>query len=172
MNKVTIAVATVVFATASFAPESQAITETYRIKLLHSGCTQITESQGCNINKSKSWNAKHGFSEEIKDGQSEPPRNEAKAVTGSRVHAVKLIGRDFDEVKRQPFDILVNIGEGFTKAMINDKPAKITRKQPDFYEIKGNGYIISVAMNGMGVESAAWNHYKGRDHGMLNIIKN
>lgn len=38
-----------------------AISEAYRQKLEHSGCTQVSELQGCDINKSKAENAKAGF---------------------------------------------------------------------------------------------------------------
>lgn len=41
--------------------QAQAINEQYRKKLLSSGCTQVSEIQGCDINKSKEENAKAGF---------------------------------------------------------------------------------------------------------------
>lgn len=41
--------------------QAQAINEQYRKKLLSSGCTQVSEMQGCDINKSKEENAKAGF---------------------------------------------------------------------------------------------------------------
>lgn len=43
------------------ATQAQAIDEKYRKKLEHSGCTQVSEMQGCDINKSKAENAKTGF---------------------------------------------------------------------------------------------------------------
>ena len=38
-----------------------AIDAKYRAKLERSGCTQVSETQGCDINKSKAENAKAGF---------------------------------------------------------------------------------------------------------------
>lgn len=40
---------------------SHAIDPAYARKLEKSGCTQVTELQGCNINKTKAENAKAGF---------------------------------------------------------------------------------------------------------------
>ncbi|ESK55607.1 hypothetical protein [Acinetobacter tjernbergiae] len=38
-----------------------AIDAKYRVKLEHSGCTQVSELQGCDVNKTKADNAKAGF---------------------------------------------------------------------------------------------------------------
>jgi hypothetical protein len=43
------------------ATEVQAIDAEYRRLLERSGCTQVTETQGCDINKTKAQNAKAGF---------------------------------------------------------------------------------------------------------------
>ncbi len=40
---------------------AHAIDAKYREKLERSGCTQVTEMQGCDINKTKAENAKAGF---------------------------------------------------------------------------------------------------------------
>ena len=48
---------------AALAP-AHAINEKYRQKLERSGCTQITEMQGCDINKTRAENAKAGFVKE------------------------------------------------------------------------------------------------------------
>jgi hypothetical protein len=40
---------------------AHAIDAKYREKLIRSGCTQVTEMQGCDINKTKAENAKAGF---------------------------------------------------------------------------------------------------------------
>jgi hypothetical protein len=52
-----------------------AIDAKYRQKLERSGCTQATELQGCDINKSKAENAKAGFVTEApaKNGKSASP---------------------------------------------------------------------------------------------------
>lgn len=38
-----------------------ALNRDYRAQLERSGCTQVTEAQGCNLNMSREWNARHGF---------------------------------------------------------------------------------------------------------------
>lgn len=50
-------VAALLFASTS----AHAIDEKYRQKLERSGCTQVSELQGCDINKTKAENAKAGF---------------------------------------------------------------------------------------------------------------
>ncbi len=40
---------------------AHAIDEKYRQKLERSGCTQVSEMEGCDINKTKAENAKAGF---------------------------------------------------------------------------------------------------------------
>lgn len=45
---------------------AQAIDKKYAQKLERSGCTQVTEMQGCDINKTKAENAKAGFGLEAK----------------------------------------------------------------------------------------------------------
>lgn len=56
MNK-TIAIGTLLLATTP----AHAINAKYRQQLERSGCTQVTEAQGCDITKSKAENAKAGF---------------------------------------------------------------------------------------------------------------
>jgi len=48
-------------ATLLAATQVQAIDAEYRRLLERSGCTQVTETQGCDINKTKAENAKAGF---------------------------------------------------------------------------------------------------------------
>lgn len=60
MNKIllTACMSVVFFSTINSA---YAIDAKYRAKLEHSGCTQVSEMQGCDINKTKAENAKAGF---------------------------------------------------------------------------------------------------------------
>lgn len=44
-----------------FTSTTWAINNNYRHKLEQSGCTEVSEAQGCDINKSKAENAKAGF---------------------------------------------------------------------------------------------------------------
>lgn len=50
-----------------FTSTTWAINKDYRYKLEQSGCTQVSEAQGCDINKSKDENAKAGFVNESSD---------------------------------------------------------------------------------------------------------
>ena len=55
-SKLILVVAALLMSTAA-----HAIDEKYRQKLERSGCTQVSEMQGCDINKTKAENAKAGF---------------------------------------------------------------------------------------------------------------
>jgi hypothetical protein len=44
-----------------------AINDKYRKQLEQSGCTQVSETQGCDIHKSKAENAKAGFTNPAAD---------------------------------------------------------------------------------------------------------
>lgn len=57
MKKTMLAVALAILA----ASPAHAIDAKYRAKLVRSGCTQVTESQGCNINHTKAQNRAAGF---------------------------------------------------------------------------------------------------------------
>ncbi|KFD21827.1 hypothetical protein [Yokenella regensburgei] len=99
--------------------------------------------------------------------QNTPQETHSAAAPGvsDRLHAIKLKGQDGIN---QFF--VVSIGNGYTKAMIADKPAKIKRVNSNFYEITNSKYVISVALDENGLMSASWNRHKGRDNGMLSLI--
>lgn len=61
MNSFKPAVVGLIAACALSSFSAHAIDAKYRAKLERSGCTQVTEAQGCNINKTKAENAKAGF---------------------------------------------------------------------------------------------------------------
>ena len=80
---------------------AHAINEKYRKQLERSGCTQMSELQGCDINKSKAENVKAGFVSE------EPVKNEAvsnqtpyagqwvaKATSGATVATIRIDGNE------------------------------------------------------------------------------
>lgn len=52
---------TAVFFVAVVHMPAHAISEKYRQQLENSGCTEVSESQGCDIHKSKTQNARAGF---------------------------------------------------------------------------------------------------------------
>ena len=62
---------------------AHAINEKYRKQLERSGCTQVSEMQGCDITKTKAENAKSGF-------VNEAPSHDAK-VKGTPYHATGKI---------------------------------------------------------------------------------
>ncbi|HEG2205572.1 TPA: hypothetical protein SCS57_002057 [Enterobacter cloacae] len=125
---------------------AHAISAHYRAQLERSGCTEMSTLQGCDVNKTKEENAKHSNSSNVPDP----------------LHAIKLKGQD--GINNY---FIVSIGNGYTKAMIKDEPAKITRKNANWYEITNKDYIIGVYLSEKGFESSSWNRHKGRDHGQL-----
>lgn len=88
----------------------------------------------------------------------------AKAVPGvaDPLHAIKLKGQDGIN-----HFFIVSIGNGYTQAMIEDEPAKIVRKNANWYEITNKKYIIGVYLDENGFSSSSWNRHKGRDNGQL-----
>ena len=61
MRKITFSLVSMVAACAVMSFNAHAINKNYAKKLERSGCTQATEAQGCDINKTKAENAKAGF---------------------------------------------------------------------------------------------------------------
>lgn len=61
-----------------------AINDKYRKQLEQSGCTQISETQGCDIHKSKAENAKAGFSNPAADNDAGQKQQEASKHIKSR----------------------------------------------------------------------------------------
>ena len=61
MSRIGLSIACVVAGCTVMSFGAQAIDQKYRQKLERSGCTQVTEAQGCDINKTKEENAKAGF---------------------------------------------------------------------------------------------------------------
>lgn len=64
MNKKLIQTGFILLTLCSF-NTAHAIDAKYRAKLEQSGCTQMSEMQGCDINKSKAENAKAGYGAEV-----------------------------------------------------------------------------------------------------------
>ncbi|TWD45707.1 hypothetical protein [Pseudomonas sp. SJZ131] len=58
-----------------------AINDKYRKQLEQSGCTQVSEAQGCDIHKSKAENAKAGFSNPAVDATTDPAADTAATPT-------------------------------------------------------------------------------------------
>ncbi len=61
MNASKLILSSLIAASAMLGSSAQAIDSKYRKKLEQSGCTQLSEMQGCDINKTKDQNANSGF---------------------------------------------------------------------------------------------------------------
>ncbi|MHA1139621.1 hypothetical protein [Enterobacter mori] len=134
----------VISATMAAAP-AYAINAHYRAQLERSGCTQITDGDGsCDINKTKAENAaQHDQTKTIHD-----PMREA-SFSSDTVNAT--------------------ISNGFFSATLNGKKAAVKRLNATFYEIHGEGFVISFSLDENGITDASWNKTKGRDHGILQV---
>ena len=134
----------VISATMAAAP-AYAINAHYRAQLERSGCTQITDGDGsCDINKTKAENAaQHDQTKTIHD-----PMREA-SFSSDTVNAT--------------------ISNVFFSATLNGKKAAVKRLNATFYEIHGEGFVISFSLDENGITDASWNKTKGRDHGILQV---
>ena len=79
-----------------------AINKTYRKQLERSGCTQVTEAQGCDITKTKAENAKAGFGGEA---------SQAKSVNINDIKGMDSI-KAIDEMRARGFDGVDSVSSG------------------------------------------------------------
>ena len=124
---------------------AHAINTHYRAQLERSGCTQLSDSDGsCDMTKTKAENAaQHEQTTTVHD-----PMREA-SFSSSTVNAT--------------------ISNGFFSATVNGKKASVKRLNANFYEIRGNGFVISLSLDENGITDASWNKTKGREHGILRV---
>ena len=124
---------------------AHAINAHYRAQLERSGCTQISAGDGsCDISKTKAENA----------AQHEPTTS---------VH---------DPLREASFSsdtVNATLSNGFFRATVNAKKAGVKRLNANFYEIRGNGFVISLSLDENGITDASWNKTKGREHGILRV---
>ncbi|HAV1829028.1 hypothetical protein [Enterobacter hormaechei] len=124
---------------------AHAINAHYRAQLERSGCTQISAGDGsCDISKTKAENA----------SQHEPTTS---------VH---------DPLREASFSsdtVNATLSHGFFSATVNGKKASVKRLNANFYEIRGNGFVISLSLDENGITDASWNKTKGREHGILRV---
>ncbi|MVV47729.1 hypothetical protein EJA72_05625 [Pseudomonas sp. PB120] len=75
-----------------------AISDKYRKQLEQSGCTQVSETQGCDIHKSKAENAKAGFTNPAADSSSTqtPYAGQwvAKSDAGATVATIRIDAKE------------------------------------------------------------------------------
>ncbi|MEG5932475.1 hypothetical protein UXN85_20630 [Enterobacter hormaechei] len=100
----------VIAITAMTAGPANAISSRYRAQLERSGCTQVTEAQGCDIHKTKAQNRAAGFH----DGVAPTKHDDLKPFTG------EYIARHKDGQRVAS----IHIGAG--TARMNGKPIKAT----------------------------------------------
>ncbi|HCH0657237.1 TPA: hypothetical protein ACOEP7_002399 [Enterobacter asburiae] len=135
----------IVISAAVAAAPAYAINAHYRAQLERSGCTQISDGDGsCDINKTKAENA---------------AQNEQK----------KTVQDPMREASFSSDTVNATISNGFFNATVNGKKATVKRLNAAFYEIHGNGVVISFSLNENGITDASWNKTKGRDHGILQV---
>ncbi|HGN9279393.1 TPA: hypothetical protein ACK10T_002352 [Enterobacter hormaechei] len=124
---------------------AHAINAHYRAQLERSGCTQISAGDGsCDISKTKAENA----------AQHEPTTS---------VH---------DPLREASFSsdtVNATLSNGFFSATVNGKKASVKRLNANFYEIRGNGFVISLSLDENGITDASWNKTKGREHRILRV---
>ena len=124
---------------------AHALNAHYRAQLEGSGCTQISAGDGsCDISKTKAENA----------AQHEPTTS---------VH---------DPLREASFSsdtVNATLSNGFFSATVNGKKASVKRLNANFYEIRGNGFVISLSLDENGITDASWNKTKGREHGILRV---
>ena len=124
---------------------AHAINAHYRAQLERSGCTQMSAGDGsCDISKTKAENA----------AQHEP---------ATSIH---------DPLREASFSsdtVNATLSNGFFSATVNGKKASVKRLNANFYEICGNGFVISLSLDENGITDASWNKTKGREHGILRV---
>ena len=124
---------------------AHAINAHYRAQLERSGCTQMSAGDGsCDISKTKAENA----------AQHEP---------ATSIH---------DPLREASFSsdtVNATLSNGFFSATVNGKKASVKRLNANFYEIRGNGFVISLSLDENGITDASWNKTKGREHGILRV---
>jgi hypothetical protein len=120
------------------ATSAQAISAKYAKQLERSGCTQVSESQGCDITKSKAENAKAGFVNEALAGATEP-------APPPMPYAGNWVAKNTDG--RQVATIRIDHKE---RVWVNGKPVKAKRSDgglmfkvgPVLYFIQGDRRLI------------------------------
>lgn len=103
---------------------AHAINAKYAQQLEHSGCTQVTESQGCDIHKTKAENAKAGF------GAATPAATSGSPYTGHWVATFPETGATVANIRIDDKD----------QVWVNDK--KVSAKKSDGALVFKDGMII------------------------------
>jgi hypothetical protein len=97
------------------ATSAQAIDAEYRRLLERSGCTQVTEAQGCDIHKTKAQNAKAGFGSGAHSGAASGTQVAEQACLAK---VAKTVGKPVDTLK-------------VTEVLVGEAGIGVTIKVPD-----------------------------------------
>jgi hypothetical protein len=81
-------------------------------------------------------------------------------------HAQAKIHDPMREASFSSNGLNATISNGFFSATVNGKKATVKRLNANFYEIHGNGFVISISLDENGITDASWNKTKGREHGL------
>lgn len=116
-----------------------ALNKTYRKQLERSGCTQVTEAQGCDITKTKEENAKAGFGAGASQGRT---ASDAK-VPGTAYHATGKVSCsvgpdpkgsaqcDFGVIRGEPGQAEVHVSlPGGDERVLNFAGEQVTSPDP------------------------------------------
>ena len=124
---------------------AHAINAHYRAQLERSGCTQISAGDG---------------SSDI---------STTKAETAAQHEPATSIHDPLREASFSSDTVNATLSNGFFSATVNGKKASVKRLNANFYEIRGNGFVISLSLDENGISDASWNKTKGREHGVLRV---
>lgn len=127
---------------------AHAINAHYRAQLERSGCTQISAGNGsCDVSKTKAENtAQHEPTASVHD-----PLREA-SFSSDTVNAT--------------------LSNGFFSATVNGKKASVKRLNANFYEIHGNGFVISISLDENGITDASWNKRRDANTAFYALVRN
>jgi len=118
---------------------AHAIDQKYAKKLEKSGCTQATELQGCDINKTKEQNAKAGFV--TAPASSGKESYQSKLERSGCTQATELQGCDINKTKAE--NAKAGFGAAKPAAASNQAPAAAIKACNQFANEGYDGTIIS-----------------------------
>lgn len=131
MNKFTFPILGILAVSAAMSTNAHAIDRKYAKMLERSGCTQVSEAQGCDINKTKAENTKAGFGSNVhaKSVQS-PPEQVHKTVQTKSIQPPSykdLAGKDsisaLDIMTERGFKSVDSFESGNTQYVIYHHPS-------------------------------------------------
>lgn len=139
-----------------------------------SGCTSKADRMASCINEGVSRDACYQAEATRQASINNAAMNAAYSNASKAVEQHAQAARVADPLREASFTSPVvsgHINNGFTSATINGKKAQVRRLNANFYEVRGSGYVISIALDANGVQTASWNKTRGRDNGMMQVTQ-